>query len=74
MKDLESKNLWIQARVDELMDDEIWLSSAKKAWLLWTFVALKDFLISKATEQATREHAEIEAMTLNAQIDNLELK
>jgi hypothetical protein len=69
----ESKDLWIQARIDELMDDSDWfLKSVTKAntgcdtgdWHL---------ILDWAKQQATREHAEIEAMTLNAQIDNLEL-
>ena len=62
----ESKNLWIQARVDELMDDEEWLLTVSDDW--------SDNAIDYATLQAERDYAEIEAMILNAQIDNLELK
>lgn len=65
LRDLESKDLWIQARVDELMDDDEWLTIASDDCT---------YPLNKATEQATREHAEIEAMILDAQIDNLELK
>lgn len=63
----ESKDLWIQARIDELMDNDEW------HWQ-FSFNKKNAQLKKYATEQATREYAEIEAMILNAQIDNLELK
>lgn len=71
----ESKDLWILARVEELMDDWRFTAKAKKEWFDDDSGDLcLVFIKNKATEQATREHAEIESMTLNAQIDNLELK
>lgn len=66
MKDLESKALWIQARIDELMDDDDFLGE-------WAQLSINITTRAYATQVAEREHAEIEAMTLNAQIDNLEL-
>lgn len=73
MKDLESKNLWIQARIDELMDDDAWVLEIKKKWFYCEDDVIYSLIETEALEQATREHAEIEAMILNAQIDNLEL-
>lgn len=71
----ESKDLWIQARVDELMDDEEWLGNVRGCWILAdTGRTLSVYTHENATIQATREHAEIEAMILDAQIDNLEMK
>ncbi len=69
----ESKNLWIQARIDELMDDDEWVLEMKKKWFYCEDDVIYSLIKTEATEQATREHAEIEAMILDAQIDNLEL-
>lgn len=66
LRDLESKDLWIQARVDELMDDDGFLEEWARSFINITVYAA-------AVQKATREHAEIESMILDAQIDNLEL-
>lgn len=73
MKDLESKDLWIRARIDELMDDDAWVLGIKEKWFYCEDGVIYSVIKAEATEQATREHAEIEAMILDAQIDNLEL-
>ena len=75
MKDLESKDLWIQARIDELLCDNLWCISIAEQFDkdAEAPVFFNDYIRFKAKQQATREHAEIEAMILNAQIDNLEL-
>ncbi len=70
LRDLEARDNWIEARIDELMDAFAWCIDAN---MNHACASHKDRL-EFAKKQATREHAEIEAMTLNAQIDNLELK
>lgn len=74
MTDLESKDLWIQARIDELMDDEEWLIAARAEWRENGFGFEETYIQAKAASKAQREHAKIEAVILNAQIDNLEIK
>lgn len=67
----EAKEHWIAAAVDRLMDDEEWIMSAKKEWALWTFIALKDFLMSKAKEQANREYQQHLSALEQARIDDM---
>jgi len=64
---LEAKENWIAARIDELMDDDDFLGE-------WAKLSIDITTRAYATLVAEREHAEIEAMILDAQIDNLELK
>lgn len=76
LRDLEARDNWIEARVDELMDDDEWKSVERDVWIYIDDgnESLDAHYLRRATELATREHAEIEAMILDAQIDNLELK
>lgn len=73
MKDLESKDLWIQARVDELLCDNLWCIEVSEKFSKSWIADFDKYMKIAAKQQAAREHTEIEAMILNAQIDNLEL-
>lgn len=53
LRDLEARENWIQARIDELMDDADWLLTVSDDW--------SDNAIDYATQQAEREHAAIMA-------------
>lgn len=66
LRDLEARDNWIAARIDELLADDEWILTVSDDW--------SDNAIDYATLQAERDYAEIEAMILDAQIDNLELK
>lgn len=74
LRDLEARDNWIEARIDELMDDNEWVLEIKNKWFYCEDDVNYSLIKAEATEQAIREHAEIEAMILDAQIDNLELK
>jgi len=75
LRDLEAMNNWIDARVDALLDDkEFQQGTAHEYYRSGADCGLDKFQNQVAFQQACSEHAEIEAMILNAQIDNLELK
>lgn len=50
---LEARDLWIAARIEELMDDAEWLLTVSDDW--------SDNAIDYATLQAEREHAALMA-------------
>lgn len=62
LRDLEARELWIEARVDELMDDDDFVSE----WVNFGEGKLNEY----AREQATREHASIIADLEEALIDS----
>lgn len=77
LRDLESRELWIAARVNELMDhDEEWFDGVADDWYedACACGSLDEFAKNKATEQATREHASLMADLEEAIIDGMELK
>lgn len=75
LRDLESKNLWIQARVDELMGDDEWLDDVADDWYENADgETLDSFAKDCAMRKAEREHASIIADLEESIIDSMELK
>ena len=67
LRDLEAKENWIAARIDELMDDDDFF----KEWCAeHDFETIEAF----ATRTAEREHASLMADLEEAMIDSMELK
>lgn len=67
MRDLEARDNWIAARVDELMGDDDFLGE-------WAELSINITTRAYATQVAEREHAAIMADLEEAIIDSMELK
>lgn len=74
LRDLEARDNWIEARVDELMDDADWVLATKEKWFYCGDDVIYSLIKTEATEQAAREHASITADLEEAIIDSMELK
>lgn len=72
LRDLEARENWIAARVDELMTDEEWMLKTKDKWFYCEDDVNYSLIKSEALEQAEREHASIMADLDEALIDSAE--
>ena len=74
MKDLESKDLWIQARIDELLCDNLWCISIAEQFDkdAEATVFFNDYIRLKATQQANREYQQHLSAIEQARIDGQE--
>ena len=69
-RDLEAKENWISARIDELMDDADWLDDARAEWHENGFGFEETYIKAKAASKAAREHAALMADLEEALIDS----
>lgn len=61
LRDLEARELWIAARVDELMDDDEWIAKMKDELFYCESDVICSLIKAEAEEKAAREHAAIMA-------------
>lgn len=74
MRDLEARELWIEARVDELLCDNLWCIEMSEKFSKSWIADFDEYMKISAKQQAAREHAAIIADLEEAIIDSMELK
>lgn len=76
LRDLEARDNWIAARVDELLDDEDWTETQFEFYKEDddTGMSWSQFSMASAKRQAEKEHASIIADLEEVIIDSMELK